>query len=149
MILISHRGNLNGKIPERENRVDYIEDALALGYEVEIDVWLINDSWYLGHDNPEYPVEYEWLNGKKEALWIHCKNTDALVKLNSLDSFNYFWHENDTAVLTSKKYVWTYPGKQPINNSVAVMPEIHNEDISSCAGICSDYITKYKTWIKK
>lgn len=34
-------------------------------------------------------------------------------------------------------------GKQPILNSIAVMPELYDDDISKCIGICSDYISKY------
>ena len=40
MKLISHRGNLNGRIPERENHPDYIDEAIEAGYDVEIDIWL-------------------------------------------------------------------------------------------------------------
>jgi len=36
-----------------------------------------------------------------------------------------------------------YPGKQPIKDSIAVMPELYNDDLSLCIGICSDYISKY------
>jgi hypothetical protein len=36
-----------------------------------------------------------------------------------------------------------YPGKQPIVGSIAVMPEIHSDEISKCLGICSDFIKKY------
>jgi hypothetical protein len=39
--------------------------------------------------------------------------------------------------------IWAYPGKQPIKGSIAVMPEIYNDDLSACAGICSDYIKNY------
>ena len=35
MILISHRGNINGKIPEYENNPDYVDSAINLGYEVQ------------------------------------------------------------------------------------------------------------------
>jgi len=31
MILISHRGNINGRIEEAENRPDYIDDTIRLG----------------------------------------------------------------------------------------------------------------------
>ena len=58
-------------------------------------------------------------------------------------SLNYFWHEQDTLTLTSKNYMWVYPGKQPITGSIAVMPEIHNDDISKCLGVCSDFIKRY------
>jgi len=50
MRLISHRGNINGKNLERENSFPYIQEALQLGYEVEIDIWVINNEVYLGHD---------------------------------------------------------------------------------------------------
>jgi hypothetical protein len=40
--------------------------------------------------------------------------------------------------------IWAYPGKQPIKGSIAVMPEIYNDDLDSCMGICSDIVKKYK-----
>ena len=39
MILISHRGNLKGINPQRENEPLYIVEALEKGFDVEIDVW--------------------------------------------------------------------------------------------------------------
>lgn len=145
MILISHRGNINGPIPEAENKPEYIEDTIRLGYDVEIDVWVIENKIYLGHDTPQYLVDKIWLYLHKNSLWLHCKNIEAVSYFsNNLKSFNYFWHENDTVTLTSKKYIWVYPGKQPIKDSIAVMPEIYNDDVSQCLGICSDYIQNYK-----
>jgi hypothetical protein len=57
--------------------------------------------------------------------------------------YNYFWHQEDTVTLTSKNFIWAYPGKQPINRSIAVMPELFNDNTDSCLGICSDYIQNY------
>jgi hypothetical protein len=54
MILISHRGNLNGKDVDNENNPLYIDRALGKGYDVEVDVWYVNGKWYLGHDEPTY-----------------------------------------------------------------------------------------------
>jgi hypothetical protein len=147
--LISHRGNINGRIEEAENRPDYIDDAIRLGYDVEIDIWVKNDILYLGHDNPQYEIPLEWLFHRKGRLWVHCKNVDAMEYVYDTD-LNYFWHDTDTMTLTSKGYIWAYPGKQPIHNSIAVMPELKymltgvEEDLSGCSGICSDYIQKYK-----
>ena len=60
MRLISHRGNLNGPNPERENHPDYIQDALWQRYDVEVDVWGIEGEYqmelWLGHDEPLYRV---------------------------------------------------------------------------------------------
>ena len=60
MILISHRGNLNGSLQWEENRPDYINNALDLGYDVEIDVWKQPDGWYLGHDEPQFLIDEEF-----------------------------------------------------------------------------------------
>ena len=144
MLLISHRGNTNGKNPSAENRPDYIDEAISLGFDVEIDVWLIDGVIFLGHDEPQYGITQQWLNERVDKLWIHCKNVEAMEWFNMIGGFNYFWHEEDTLTLTSKGYMWVYPGKQPIVGSIAVMPEIHNDDVSKCLGICSDIIEKYK-----
>ena len=145
MILIAHRGNIDGKSELYENEPNYIDKALKKGYDVEIDVWVIEGNFYLGHDKPQYGITLEWLDKRKNELWIHCKNIEAMEWFNSLfDTYNYFWHQEDTLTLTSKGYIWAYPGKQPIKTSIAVMPEIYNDDISQFLGICSDYIQNYK-----
>ena len=145
MILISHRGNINGRIEDAENRPDYIDDTIRLGYDVEVDIWVIDGAFYLGHDEPQYNVSLDWLYERKGELWIHCKNIEAIEWFNSLiETYNYFWHQEDTVTLTSKNFIWAYPGKQPINRSIAVMPELFNDNTDSCLGICSDYIQNYK-----
>ena len=145
MILISHRGNINGPIPEAENKPEYIDDTIRLGYEAEIDIWKINHQFFLGHDKPQYEIDITWIDDRSNKLWIHCKNVEVLGFFNKFNfDINYFWHQEDIATLTSKKYIWAYPGKQPIKNSIAVMPEIHNDDVSQCIGVCSDYIQNYK-----
>jgi len=145
MILISHRGNINGPIFEAENKPEYIDDTIHLGYEVEIDIWIIEGILFLGHDEPQYGITLDWLNKRKDKLWIHCKNIEAIEFFNTLlGTYNYFWHQEDTVTLTSKNFIWAYPGKQPIKESIAVMPEIYKENITQCIGICSDYISNYK-----
>ena len=145
MKIISHRGNLDGPNPEKENSISYITQAINLGYDVEIDVWKIGDGLFLGHDEPQYEADLSWFVQNKESLWIHCKNIPAIIFFNKCSiSFNYFWHENDTVTLTSKGFIWAYPGKQPIKNSIAVMPEIYEDDIRECHGICSDYVNKLR-----
>ena len=62
MFLISHRGNINGANPIEENSINYILKAIDLGYNVEIDVWFVNNSFYLGHDKPQYKVNHDFLN---------------------------------------------------------------------------------------
>ena len=145
MILISHRGNINGRIEDAENRPDYIDDTIRIGYNVEVDIWEIDHRLFLGHDRPQYEIDYRWLKDRKNKLWIHCKNIKALEYFNDIIEFHYFWHEKDTVTITSQGTIWAFPGKQPIRNSIAVLPELNDEDISYCLGICSDYILKYKS----
>lgn len=142
MKLISHRGNLKGPNEVRENSPYYIMEAITEGYDVEVDLWWVDGKVYLGHDKPQYEVSDEWLGEIVDRLWVHCKNVESLNWIRST-SLHYFWHEQDTLTLTSKNYMWVYPGKQPITGSIAVMPEIHNDDISKCLGVCSDFIKKY------
>ena len=146
MILISHRGNLNGKQPTNENHPDYILRALIAGFNVEIDVWFVDGKFKLGHDEPQYDFPFELFENYYSKLWIHCKNIDAAVALNEFPNeslLNYFFHQEDDITLTSKGYIWAYPGKQPIKNSIAVMPELNKDDLTQAIGICSDYIEDY------
>jgi len=144
MILISHRGNIDGKKPELENSPNYIDRAIKLGYDVEIDIRVIEGTYYLGHDNPTYGITQNWLNKRAKNLWIHCKNIEAVEWLSIINGFNYFWHQKDNITLTSYGHIWAYPGKQPIKNSIAVMPEIYKDNLDVCKGICSNNIIKYK-----
>lgn len=145
MILISHRGNINGRFETNENNPDYIDLAISKGYDVEVDIWYKEGLLWLGHDKPDYEIDLLWIVDRMDKLWIHCKNVEAVNFLKKLEyNFNYFWHENDTISLTSLNHIWVYPGKQPIDNSIAVMPEIYNDDLSKCLGICSDFVEKYK-----
>lgn len=148
MKIISHRGNLNGKNPQLENSIEYLEFALQCNFDVEIDFWKIDDCFFLGHDLPQYNVQFNWILKYSDKVWIHCKNIDALVYLSEIfkssPSLNFFWHENDTVTLTSLGYIWAYPGKQPISGSVAVLPEIYDDVTFGCASICTDFPIKYK-----
>ncbi len=147
MKIIAHRANINGSDSSKENRLSQIRRCIESGYEVEIDIRLINNKLYLGHDNPEEFISENELFKLKEDCWIHCKNLEAITYFNKFDEkYNYFWHENDKFTLTSRGYIWTYPGESLNLNSICVMPEKNYpiEKLSSLknrkiAGICTDY----------
>lgn len=147
MKLIAHRGLFNGPDVNLENRPEQIELAISQGYDCEIDLTVVNNSLYLGHDFSDYHIEPVFLEKYKNNLWIHAKNLDALYWLSSTD-YNYFWHQNDDFVLTSHKYIWSYPGKELRSNSIMLMPEWNTLDIDihnlGCYGICSDYVSQFK-----
>ena len=149
MILIAHRGNINGKIEKFENNPNYIDSAIEQGYDVEIDVWYHQHEFWLGHDEPSYEVSLKWLTDRKDSLWIHCKDLISIDMLRELQihnkvDLNYFFHDEDDCTITSKGDLWVYPGKQPVKNSIAVMPEWHRDNTEFCKGICSDNIINYK-----
>jgi len=156
MKFISHRGNLNGLSESnaaRENSPDYIDEAINQGFEVETDIRLTTGyvppgDFYLGHDYPQYQVNLDWLIERKDVLWLHAKNLEALKwLLGSRIGWNVFWHQEDSYTITSKGYIWTYPGSRLCYGAIAVMPE--NVDypkrlIKKCGGICSDNILHYR-----
>ena len=99
MILISHRGNLNGK-SNTENRPGYIHKALWQGFDVEIDVWYVDGEFWLGHDIPHYKIEENFLENPR--LWCHAKSIDTLYKMTSNSLIHCFWHQEDDVTLTSR-----------------------------------------------
>ena len=141
---ISHRGNIDGRVINAENSPEQILFALNQGFEVEIDVWFVNDSFYLGHDEPLYLVNEEFLENDK--LWCHAKNEESFHKMLSNSKIHCFWHQTDDYTLTSKGIPWVFPGKKVYENSIWVLPEktILKNIMINCLGICSDYISKYK-----
>lgn len=144
MIIIAHRGLLEGSNSAIENSPSQIEKAIKEKFDVEIDIWYKDKKLYLGHDYPQYEIHLTWLRSIAPHSWIHCKNIDALLFFHQKKEFHYFWHEEDTVTITSLNYIWAYPGKQPIDGSIAVMPEIHNETTDTCIGICTDFSYEYR-----
>lgn len=153
MMLISHRGNLTGRLPYRENSPDYIQEALDAGYSVEIDMRVCEkvdaapDIW-LGHDDMQYQVTLEWLQERQNYLWIHCKNREALEYCLG-KKLHCFWHDTDDYTMTSNGYVWAYPGKHRAGPfTILVMPELHCpvDQIENllCFGVCSDHVAQIK-----
>ena len=149
MKFISHRGNIHGREIESENSPSKIEECLGLGFEVEIDVWCVNGMFLLGHDQPEYQVSIDFL--RKEEIWCHVKNVEALSIFTNDPKIHFFWHQKDDYTITSHNIIWVYPGKQLPSGSVCVMPELTNyscKELISCFGICSDNIFDFRERFK-
>lgn len=148
MKIISHRGNIVGPNPDRENHPDYINKAIYQGYDCELDAWMINDYLWLGHDKPQYKIGLTFLIKNSDKLWVHCKNIATFYNLSKYEELNCFMHDQDDVALTTKHFFWSYPRKTvnltPL--SVAVMPERVYcwENLHQCYGICTDYTEKYQ-----
>ena len=147
MKIIAHRANIRGTNIKNENKISSIKKCIELGYDVEIDIRFFNGYLYLGHDQPKDIITKEELLDIKTKVWIHCKNLKAISYFKKIDEeFNYFWHEKDSYTLTSRGYVWSYPGQKLSKECICVLPEIDDslKDIKSLtkksiAGICTDY----------
>ena len=146
MILIAHRGNLNGPNPQEENKPEYIQKAIGAGYDVEVDVWMNNDRrLFLGHDNPKYEVSYDQLLMWRNHAWFHAKNLNILNEMIHIGGFNVFWHETDKFALTSEGFIWTYPGQDVTPNSVIVQLGRPNRFLKGkVRGICTDYAAEHE-----
>lgn len=144
MKIISHRGNLKGRIPERENTPSFIDAAIGCGFEVEVDMRYTNGQFQLGHDKAEVSVNDTWLLNRKQDLWIHSKDVMTAVKLRELDqSFQVFCHSQDPFVLTSTGHLWIHDLKLELG-SHAIIPLLSEQEIKTYSGspihaVCTDY----------
>ncbi len=139
--LISHRGNTTGADLDTENNPEHINNVVK-DYDCEIDLrYREKDSqFFLGHNDYQYKIDFDWLISLKDRLWIHCKDFNSLNILSEeTNDLNFFWHDSDDFTLTSKGIIWTYPGKEIGNNSVIVIKDL-NEINKNCYGICSDSV---------
>ena len=154
MIIISHRGNIDGP-SEEENHPDSIDKCISLVYDVEVDVRYdpLTTVFWLGHDEPQYKVSWKWVANRHDRLWIHCKDIITLYEFAKYEhaGYQYFWHQGDDFTLTSGNIIWTYPGKPYTPRSIMVMPEeimdvdkISDLKVTVCYGICTDYPSKLK-----
>lgn len=112
---IAHRGNFQGKNPDRENTIEYIKRALDAGYWVEVDLQTKDEHLYFGHDDPQEIVDYDLVMDPR--VINHAKDWLALTQLRIMGA-HYFWHNSDQLTLTSQNYAWCYPG-------------IHHHDVNS------------------
>jgi len=142
VIIISHRGNIRGPVPDKENRPSYIDCAIGNGYHVEIDVRSINGELWLGHDEPQYKIDHNWLDKRRDYLWLHCKNLEAAKECWAYHSF---CHTNDLFVYTSTGKIWLHDLSMKIDSNV-IIPLIDRDDVECFVpvgerpfGICTDY----------
>ena len=153
MKLISHRGNITGPIDDKENRPSYIDCAIQLGYEVEVDLRYINGQFWLGHDYPQYKIEKTWMDIRKDKIWYHCKDKESALELIRLDfGIKFFCHSQDDFVLTNTNHLWVHNLNGLLNTS-CIIPLLGIDDIdhysgSEVYGVCTDYITYAKKTIK-
>ena len=141
MILISHRGNIDGPNVKMENDPRYIENTLGKGYNVEVDVWSKGSDFFLGHDKPEHQVSEMFL--RHGRIWCHAKDIKTFYKLIDIGA-HCFSHDQDEVALKTKGYLWSSYENQMTDKSICVMPPSSRDLPKNIAGVCSDYIEHYK-----
>lgn len=144
MILIAHRGNYAGRVAHLENTMVHLRDAISRGYDVEVDLWVIDGLLYLGHDGPEHLASPSEIKELEPRAWFHAKNHAALV-YGLQNSLHVFFHDRDEYTLTSRGIIWAYSGKLVEAHGIAVMPEYTPDYVVSwdALGVCSDDLVSY------
>ena len=148
MKFISHRGNLNGRHKIYENSPSTIQSVINQGYGVEIDVWYKNDKLFLGHDEPQWEIDDQFLKVNYTNLLIHCKDDASLFKLSSILILELFTHADDKFTLSSKNKILIQPHTiTTYRKGILIMPEMSHytvEEILEFDGIVSDNIKFYE-----
>jgi hypothetical protein len=149
MILISHRGNITGRIPDSENRPSYIQDTITLGYDVEIDVRIKEGELYLGHDYAQYRVELGWLLERRGKLWIHTKDFESLDLLVD-KGLRIFFHEQERqTIINNTNLIWSHDLESVSSKSIIPLLDLESIDeyghlAQNVYGVCSDYLHEVK-----
>lgn len=150
MILIAHRGNVNQIIPDRENHPDYIDKAITQGYDVEMDVRLIDGKLLLGHDTPDYEVSLQWFRDRNSWLWVHCKNFAALEYLVEEDYLRIFYHQKENhTIINGCNLIWSHELSEA--GRLSIIPLLSEKDLESYSlysdkvyGVCSDFVERVR-----
>lgn len=143
-IIISHLGNLNGRQPEKENTLPYLQTALKLGWHICVDVTFQYGTFLLPALNNKYaPVPPAFFSNQR--VW--CRASDAIT-LDALCNINAHTFPVAMAdvVLTSAQFLWTLPPTILTPRSIAVFPEFADSDWmaeNEHAGICTNHPEVY------
>tara|TARA_Y100000593_G_scaffold16106_1_gene31797 strand:+ start:23945 stop:24388 length:444 start_codon:yes stop_codon:yes gene_type:complete len=147
MILYAHRGNINGPNSNEENKPSYILSAINEGFHVEIDIYYLDEKYYLGHDEPQYEIDEYFLENPK--LICHAKNSEAFLKMRKNPNIHCFWNDLDLYAVTSNSFYWTLDSDPPkgYKNLIFCKPnlkEISKFWVNKFFGYCSDYVGLFK-----
>ena len=146
MLYISYRGIIDGNNYQDANTPSQLGKALGAGFSCMIDVWKVNDKFYLGNDQPITEVTAKYLQGNR--WWINARNTAMQTWLPTQNAklypnWFYFPYMPPPEYVTASNGKLVTPGTVAINNSsVVFLPEINDTSLLStvklrCYGVCS------------
>jgi len=146
MLLISDKGNISGPNILLENTPDYIDFAIAQGYNVKIDLWYQDSKFFLGTNGPKTQIEWDWLTNieRLEYLWINCMNIQTFsFLLENGNALNFFYNNTDEVTITSKGFPWSNISNQYNTNTIAC----NTTNLDNVIGVCSDWVSKWSKQI--
>lgn len=148
MRFIAHRGNYNGP-SEHENTSEYIKHALYdMKLDVEVDIRIDDKGRFrLGHNEiGDFVGDWGRLvryNPYLDKIWWHCKDIETFRAALDSKLMHCFFHDQDDCTLTSRGYIWVYPGKTIVQDCIMVVQEtiLHTkEELQKCYAVCADNI---------
>jgi len=141
VILISNRGNTwheNGS--ETENEPNFVAAALER-FNVKIDVWMVDNEFYLGNDNPQYKIDESFLLNNR--LWCQARNNEALIAMQTMNVLNCFSYNENNSIITPSGFTWVSvnnQSKKSLRPKIIFMPEDLFHINTKVAGICCNYV---------
>lgn len=142
-IIISHLGNIDGRVPERENTLPYIKEALAAGWHVCIDVWYTNGNFVLPTTHGWQPVPPSLLSNYR--VWARTHDPETIDALCTIKAHCVIATESPVA-LTSEQFIWSLPPTPLVSRAIAVFPELAEPgwlEQYEPAGLCSNEPARY------
>jgi len=142
-IIISHLGNTDGRQPEHENKLAYVQQALKAGWHVCVDVVFHHGTFLLPYEGGFNPVPGAIL--AKQRVWCRAHDPvtlDALCNINA----HAFLNTVSGLALTSSQFIWTLPDHGLAPRSIACFPEITDAAWlanAEPAGLCSNEPVRY------
>jgi hypothetical protein len=142
-IIISHLGNINGRSPEKENRLAYVNAALKAGWHVLVDVRFHNGGFYLPHAAGFDCAPPAFFS--KQRVWSRAADPETLDALCNIGA-HALVASDAPFTLTSSQFIWTLPGNPLALRAIAAYPELGDAawlDLYEPAGLCSNEPAAY------
>lgn len=142
-IVISHLGNIDGRQPEKENTLPYIQQALKEGWHVCVDVAFRNGGFLFPSASGNYVAPPALLS--KQRVWCRAHDPETMDALCNINAHCFLVSQNFIS-LTSSLFLWTLPGHALADRAIAVYPELAEPDWLANfepAGLCSNEPARY------
>ena len=142
-IIISHLGNINGRVPERENTLSYLKESLKAGWHVCLDVVFANGGFLLPHAAGFDAAPMSFFS--QPRVWSRCRDSETLDALCNIKAHAFFLSAA-SHTLTSEQFIWTLPPETLVDRSIAAFPELVEPDWldkQEPAGLCSNCPYQY------